>query len=116
MAQVSARDPWLREHPVQVEWWGGQFASGSTRADSPVAAAVAAAHRRVRGSEVATWAAPFGSDLRLMTGIGRVPTVHYGPGEASLAHGPDERVPIVEVVDTARVLAIAALELCGVSG
>ena len=26
ISEACAADPWLREHPVRVEWWGGQFA------------------------------------------------------------------------------------------
>ena len=33
IADTCAADPWLREHPVRVEWWGGQFAPGLTDAD-----------------------------------------------------------------------------------
>ena len=35
--------------------------------------------------------APYGSDLRLYAGAG-IPTLHYGPGDVRLAHGPDEAV------------------------
>ncbi len=48
-----------------------------------------------------------------MSGIGGVPTVHYGPGEAALAHGPRESVPIDEVLTTARTLAGVAMLHCG---
>jgi acetylornithine deacetylase len=51
-----------------------------------------------------------------MTGLGGVPTVHYGPGDARLAHGPDESVPLAEVRTTARALAVLALDHCGVAG
>ena len=27
-------DPWLRDHPATIEWWGGQFASGRLSDDS----------------------------------------------------------------------------------
>ena len=30
----ARRDPWLRDHPVRVTWWGGQFASGALPAGS----------------------------------------------------------------------------------
>jgi acetylornithine deacetylase len=59
------------------------------------------------------WGATYGSDLRLMAAAG-VPTLHYGPGDAQLAHGPDERVPVDEVVTAARTLAALALDHCGV--
>ena len=58
------------------------------------------------------YAAPYGSDLRLLTGLGGIPTVQYGPGDAALAHGPDESVPIDEVLTTARTLALLALDIC----
>ncbi len=64
-------DPWLRGHPVQVEWWGGQFASGRLSTGSPLAAQMGAAHAAVAsGRRQSTWAATYGSDLRLMQGAG----------------------------------------------
>ncbi len=48
-----------------------------------------------------------------MTGIGGIATVQYGPGDAELAHGSAESVPIHEVVTTARTLALLALDICG---
>ena len=106
VAEACAADPWLRDHPVEVEWWGGQFASGRLPADSDLVDRVRAAHWRVAGGGRSTCtAAPYGSDLRLLTGLGGIPTVQYGPGDAELAHGPHESVPIDEVVTTARTLA-----------
>ncbi|MFP5489013.1 MAG: ArgE/DapE family deacylase, partial [Acidimicrobiia bacterium] len=41
VAEACAADPWLREHPVAVEWWGGQFASGALDANSDLVDRVA---------------------------------------------------------------------------
>jgi acetylornithine deacetylase len=87
LARVSAADPWLQRHPVEVEWWGGQFASCRL---TP------------------------GSDLRLLAGLGHIPTLHYGPGDSALAHAPDESVPLAEIATAARTLAMLALDVCGV--
>jgi len=114
VAQACADDPWLRDHPATVTWWGGQFASGRLPAGSDLAARVAAAHAAVSSGTPAEWGAPFGSDLRLLTGAG-IPTLHYGPGESALAHAPDERVPLSELHTTTRVLALLALDVCGVA-
>jgi acetylornithine deacetylase len=115
LAEASAADPWLREHPVEVEWWGGQFAPGLTDSDAAIIGIVERAHAAASsGRPQATWGTPYGSDLRLMTNMGGVPTVHYGPGDASLAHAPRESVPIGELRTAARVLALVALEHCGV--
>ncbi len=106
-------DDWLRHHPAEVEWRGGVFAPGLTALDSQVVADVRRAHTSVSTHAQQTWATPYGSDLRLMTNIGGVPTVHYGPGDAGVAHGPREFVPIDEVMTATRTLALAALYHCG---
>lgn len=117
VADASAADPWLRDHPVTVEWWGGQFASGALDADSDLVDRVARAHGVATGggADPDVYGAPYGSDLRLLTGIGGIPTLQYGPGDAQLAHGPFESVPLDEVVTTARTLAVLALDTCGVA-
>ena len=112
VAAACGADPWLRDHPIEVEWWGGQFASGRLVPGSDLAERVASAHRAAGGGRQETWGAPYGSDLRLMNGLGGVPTVHYGPGDAALAHAPNESVPIPEVLTATRALALLALDIC----
>ena len=114
LAEVSADDPWLREHPVRVEWPGGQFAPGMLAADSPLPALVAGAHRRITGRTPDVHGAPYGSDLRLLTGLGGIPTLHYGPGNVRHAHAPDESVPVDELVTVTRTLVLLAAQVCGV--
>jgi len=115
VAEASAADPWLREHPATVEWWGGQFASGRLAAGSDLAERVGAAHAVASGAGTPErWGAPYGSDLRLLAGAG-IPTLHYGPGDAVLAHAPDERVPLTDVHTVARTLALVALDVCGLA-
>ena len=115
VAAACAADPWLRDHPVELEWWGGQFASGRLPEGSDLVDRVRAAHSAVSARDLDVYAAPYGSDLRLLTGLGGIPTVQYGPGDAMLAHGPFESVPVDEVVTTARTLALLALDVCGVA-
>lgn len=112
VAAACQPDPWLSEHPVVVEWWGGQFASGQLPANSDLPQQLAAAHQMTGGGVQSTWGAPYGSDLRLLTAQG-VPTLHYGPGDAGLAHGPQESVPLDEVTAAARTLTALALDICG---
>ncbi|MBV9358592.1 MAG: ArgE/DapE family deacylase [Chloroflexi bacterium] len=113
VAEASRNDAWLARHPVEVEWWGGQFASARLPDDSDLVERVRAAHLRADGRaicEPAVWGAPYGSDLRLLTGLAGIPTLHYGPGDAGLAHGPHESVPLAEVELAARTLALLALD------
>lgn len=117
VADACAEDPWLRDHPVEVEWWGGQFASGRIAAGSDLVARVQDAHARASGGRPQdVYGAPYGSDLRLLTGLGGIPTVQYGPGDVQLAHGPHDAVPVGDVVVAARALALLALDVCGIAG
>jgi acetylornithine deacetylase len=113
VAQACDADPRLRDHPVTVEWWGGQFASGRLPESSDLAERMAAAHLAVGGGDVQKSGAPYGSDLRLLSGLGGIPTLHYGPGDAALAHAPDESVTLTEVATATRALALLALDVCG---
>ncbi|MET0460233.1 MAG: ArgE/DapE family deacylase [Ilumatobacteraceae bacterium] len=116
VSEANHGDPWLREHPAELEWWGGQFASGRLPADSDLTERVRRAHGTAAGEAAAApavYGAPYGSDLRLLTGLGGIPTVQYGPGDAALAHGPFESVPLADVVTTARTLAVLAVDVCG---
>lgn len=113
IAQTCAADPWLRDHPVEVTWWGGQFASGRTDPSHPITSIVAEEHRGLLGNEPELYGGPYGSDLRLLTGIGGIPTVHYGPGVPTSAHTPDEYVPTHQVVDAANAMVRMILRICG---
>jgi acetylornithine deacetylase len=114
VAEVCAADPWLVDHPVAVEWWGGQFAPARLPADDRgLLERVRRAHATVTGDTAEVWGGPYGSDLRLLTGIGGIPTVQYGPGDVALAHAADESVPVPDVLAAARTLALIALDHCG---
>lgn len=110
---VCAADPWLARNPVRVAWYGGQFASSVLSSDHPLVALVTGAHRRVTGRSPEVLGAPWGSDIRLLTGIGDIPAVHYGPGDIRKAHGPDESVPVEDLVTVTRSLVMLVARACG---
>lgn len=113
VAAACSKDPWLAEHPVEVTWWGGQFASGRTPPDAVVITAMQAAHAAETGTDPQMYGGPYGSDLRLLAGLGGIPTLQHGPGSASAAHGPDEWVPVDQIRTSARVLARLIVDVCG---
>ena len=113
VAGASATDPWLRDHPPTVTWPGGQFASGRLADGHGLLDEVAGAVEAVTGRRPDEGAAPYGSDLRLYTGVGGIPTLQFGPGDVRLAHAPRESVPLAEVVEVARSLALLAARRLG---
>ncbi|SDG87840.1 ArgE/DapE family deacylase [Klenkia brasiliensis] len=110
---LAAGDPWLRDHPVRLAWTGGQFASGRLAEGHPLLGEVTRAVHDVEGRTAAAAAAPYGSDLRLYTGLSGIPTLQYGPGDVRFAHAPREQVRIEEVLRTTRTLAVLAARRCG---
>jgi acetylornithine deacetylase len=114
IAELCATDPWLAGHPVRITWTGGAFASGTLVPGSPLLPAVRAAVADAGGpADAPERAVPAGSDLRLYAAAG-IPTLHYGPGDLHLAHGPGERVPVDELMTATRAFALLALRSCGV--
>jgi acetylornithine deacetylase len=113
IARAAAADPWLRDHPVEVAWPGGQFASGRIDGADPFIDEIASAIADVEGRATERVAAPYGSDLRLYAGLGGIPTLHYGPGDVRFAHAPREQVPVDELIAVTRSLAMLAARRCG---
>jgi acetylornithine deacetylase len=113
LAAICAAHPWLAEHPVRLTWTGGTFASGELPPGHPLLPAVREAVADAGGGQLPERAIAAGSDLRLYAAAG-VPTLHYGPGDLHLAHGPRESVPLAEVVTAARAFALLTLRSCGV--
>ena len=113
IAAACAADPWLSTNPVQVQWWGGQYAAGRLPpSGEALLHDLSEAHTTITGRTPATWGAPFGSDLRLLTALAGIPTLQYGPGDIERAHGPDEFVPLTEVLTAAQTLTALALTHC----
>ncbi len=115
IAAVAAADPWLKDHPPVVEWFGGQFASTEISPDEPIAKAVSAAHTAIEGDEPEVIGFTAGLDMRLFTEIGGIPTATYGAGHVSLAHQPEEHLHIPDLLTAISVLTQLTIDWCGVA-
>ncbi len=113
ITRAAAADPWLAEHPPEVEWWGGRFDPAVTSLDDPVVTTLTEAARVVTGTPPAVEGVTYGADMRLLVNVGRIPTVLFGPGDVRVAHMPDEHVAIAELEAAARALIVTAVRFCG---
>jgi succinyl-diaminopimelate desuccinylase len=90
------------------------FSVEPTMADrnGPVASATARAVRRILGRDATIVCSPGTYDQKHVDRIGRLKEcIAYGPGVLDLAHQPDEWVGIQDMVDSAKVMAVSAMEL-----
>jgi len=112
--RVESEMPGLRTELVRVA--GGmatlEHVALKTQADDPVALSVDRAAREVLESECAPGDFPAWTDGALLAGFGGIPTVILGPGDLQLAHSPREAIEVEEVLEAARVYAVATLDFC----
>lgn len=109
---AAAEDPWLREHPPQVEWLVGGVPPAEVPADSPVVQTALTALVDV-GREGAMAGFQNWHDGATLTVEGGIPAVALGPGDLHRAHSVDEHVPVDELVACAQALALTAMRFCG---
>jgi acetylornithine deacetylase len=114
VAEAATSQPYLTEHPPEVEWWGGQFLPARTPESAAIVTTTADAISTVTGRPAHLQAMTYGADMRLLVHQGSVPTVLFGPGNVRHAHRPNEFVRIDDLITTAQVLALTAMRFCGV--
>ncbi len=112
---AAARDPWLATHPVQIEWFGGQFAPAEVAQDGPLPTALAHAHQQVTGALPPIEGVPYGADMRHFVLFGDIPTVLYGAGDVNVAHQDNEHVSLSALLTASSTLALFMLDWCGVA-
>jgi acetylornithine deacetylase len=112
---TANRDAWLAEHPPEIEWFGGQFAASEVPVDTPLALAVARAHKSVTGREPPVEGVTWGADMRHFVHLGGMPCVMYGAGDVSRAHGPDEHISIPDLLTASKTVALLLADWCGVA-
>jgi acetylornithine deacetylase len=111
--QLSENDPWLKEHPLEIAWTGGQFASGEIPYDHKLVQLCTQTVNEITGKEPEIKGEPYGSDLRLMINFGETPALLLGPGDVMHAHMPDEHVSVAELVKAARIYIVTTLRYFG---
>lgn len=111
---VAYTDPWLKEHPPLVEWWGGQFMPAEIPTTHPLVQTTSQAWLEATGRPVILRGMPYGADMRLLVNHGHTPTLLFGPGDVRRAHQFDEYVPVDDLLAATRTLALTILHFCGV--
>jgi acetylornithine deacetylase len=115
IASIASADPWLRDHPPEVEWLNGQFAPSDVPVDSPLVRTMSAAWRGVNSAPARIEAVPYGADMRHFVLTGGMPCVMFGAGDARLAHAPDESIPLDDLFTAIATTAAFIADWCGVA-
>lgn len=112
--RTAARlDPWLRENPPQVEWFGSCWNSGEVTEDEPLVQTVIKHIHGYTGKKVRGEGAPWATDAGTLIRFADTPTVVFGPGTGAVAHQTDEYIDIEHIKSAASIMALTILDWCG---
>jgi acetylornithine deacetylase len=116
LAEVSAADDWLREHPPELVWVKDvppfkMTDGGSPQACEALLSAAKESYREAWGSEPETHDLCAWGDAAHLSRIGKMPTVGMGAGKAGTSHTATEHNAVENVVRTAAATAIAVTKL-----
>jgi acetylornithine deacetylase/succinyl-diaminopimelate desuccinylase len=115
LAAVEAEMPGLRTTLRRMP--GGmanlEHVALKTSPSEAIVDAVAVARRRVCGRTGELGAFPAWTDGALLAAFAGIPTLILGPGDLAVAHSPEESVETAQVIEAARIYAVAGAEFCG---
>ncbi len=111
IAEATAVDPWLREHPPEVVWGVGGVPPSEVPSDDPIVQTLLAAGRDL-GQRPSLGGLDNWHDGATLTVEAGIPAVCFGPGDVHRAHTADEYVPIDDLVACAQRIAVAAMRFC----
>lgn len=111
MADLAQADPWFREHPVTVEWFGACWQPGGIDLDNPLVRILSSHFEKVHTRPPVFRASPWGTDGGLMTQYG-IPALVFGPGITRCAHYPNEHIRLDDIFAVAEIMALTIMDWC----
>jgi acetylornithine deacetylase len=110
---AASVDPWLADHPPRVRWLL-DIPAAEVEPGAPIVEAALEAGSDVgrpgRRAGLDSW-----HDGATFTRFGATPTIAIGPRSIEQAHTVDEWVPVDDLLDCAKLYALAAMRFCGVA-
>jgi acetylornithine deacetylase len=108
----ASTDPWLRDHPPEVKFFGYCGDSAEIAPDHPMVKALSRNFEAVTGKTPAVTGRQGAADIRYLIKYGKTPTVIFGPGATEQMHANNEWVDLDDVVIAIKTLTLTILEWC----
>lgn len=114
IAEVAARDPWMKDHPPVVRFVGYDAEASEIPRDHPVVDLVSRTYTEITGKAPLISGRQGAADTRFLNSYGDTPTVIFGPGSTAVMHANDEYVSINDFITAIKVMALCIHDWCGV--
>ncbi|WP_102349177.1 peptidase [Bacillus sp. Marseille-P3661] len=106
-------DPWFKNHPVKIEWFGARWLPGAIDLEHQLLQTLIQRYGDVINEPPIIEASPWGTDGGLLTKAGNTPSIVFGPGVTKMAHFPNEYIEINKVFQVAEIIALTLIDWCG---
>lgn len=114
LLESARQDPWLKDNPPTIEWFGLRYESGETPLDNPFIIQLTKTYQEITG-HILEKLGGGGTDLRLSLLYANSPSVILGPTGGDF-HATDEYVDIDSVLQVAQVIGKFILDWCETEG
>jgi acetylornithine deacetylase len=115
LEEMAETDSWFAEHPLTIEWFGGRWLPGNLETDHPLISVISDSFENVKKSKPVIEASPWGTDGGILSNIGKIPAVVFGPGVTKAAHDTNEYIVLEDMFEAAEIIALSLLKWCEVS-
>lgn len=107
-------DAWLAGNPPEISFYAFRAEGCTVSRNEPIFTPLRERHEAVAGSGLEFFSFTGTTDARFFNLYGGIPATCYGPAGGNL-HAPDEWVDLRSVENVTKVLALTAMDWCGVA-
>jgi acetylornithine deacetylase len=109
---ASQGDPWLRNNPPRITFKDVGADGAEIPADHPIVQMLCKAFQDSTRRHPTIAGRTGGADSRYLIKYGNTPTVIFGPGITAKMHMTNETVPVSNVVEATKTLALTIHRWC----
>lgn len=114
ISRITNTDPWLRENPPELDWFGDYWwPPYDIPKDSPICASAARAYEVVCEEPAKYYGFTAVNDATFLNQAG-IPTITMGPGSIEIAHTANEYITITDLMDAVKIYAHIIVDWCGI--
>lgn len=112
LIELQDIDPWFKENPLQIQWYGGRWLPGSVDSEHPLLKEITASFKYVKDVEPIMEASPWGTDGGILSRIGQTPVIVFGPGVTATAHETNEYIVLDDLFEASEIIALTLVNWC----